>query len=1120
MAGNHLAGNPTWYKDAIIYEVHVRAFYDSVTDGIGDFGGLTQKLGYLEDLGVTAIWLLPFCPSPLRDDGYDISNYTDIHPAYGTMRDFQRFMREAKRRGLRVITELVLNHTSDQHVWFQRSRRAAPRSRWRNFYVWSDTPDKYQEARIIFKDFETSNWTWDPVAKAYYWHRFYSHQPDLNWDNPEVRSAMFDAMDFWFDLGVDGLRLDAVPYLIEREGTSGENLLETHAALRELRAHVDAKYKDRMLLAEANQWPEDSVAYFGCANECHMAFHFPLMPRMFMASRMEDRYPITDILRLTPAIPENCQWALFLRNHDELTLEMVTDEERDYMYRSFAHDREARINLGIRRRLAPLLENDRRKIELMNALLFSLPGTPVVYYGDEIGMGDNIYLGDRNGVRTPMQWSSDRNAGFSRANPQKLYLPVDIDPEYHYETVNVEAQQNNPHSLLWWMKRLIAQRKQFRAFGRGTMEILYPANRRVLAFIRRFEDEIVLVVANLSRFAQCAELDLSEFEGMGLVELFGQAVFPTITDQHYVLALGPHAFYWFHLEPRKVSSEATRVESGAALISIENWHTVFARETFNALTAMLPRFLQTRRWFLGRWRTVRSVDIFEDIPLDARVHVIMLRVNYTDGDPETYVAPLAVEQGDTAKDILEHQRGVVFSRLQAPDGSEGVLYSAPWDRGFNDAVLTAILRRRKFKGRMGELVASHTAALRKAWPGDHSGMEPRVLEVDQSNTSVVFGDRFLFKLFRKVEGGASPEREMQEFFTETAGFEKSPSLLGALEYRREDAEPLTIGILNGFVRSEVNGWKYTIDNLGLYYERALALHPDEPRLQEVDTWLEQRVTNEQPVLISELLGHFLENVRALGRTTADMHLALHSHPEIPEFEPEPFTDFYRLGLYHGLLGRTTRCFEHLRSRMSELSEECQEDARRLLAREEDVIERFKPLRDERVNATRIRHHGNYHLGEVLFDGKDWVIIDLEGDPSRPIGERRIKRSPLRDVAAMIRSFDYASQAVLYGNVPGIIPSTVARPQLERWAVAWYWAVGTTFMQAYLERGGVADFVPKSREQTRTLVRAFVLEKAMMEIEFEIENRTNWAHIPIRGILELLDRWLIEPNRVPAGTLNV
>src|SRR3954469_26013999 len=556
-----LRADPTWYKDAIIYELHVRAFYDSVTDGIGDFGGLTEKLDYLEDLGVTAIWLLPFCPSPLKDDGYDIADYNDVHPSYGSLTDFQKFLKEAHRRGLRVITELVLNHTSDQHLWFQRSRRAAAGSRWRNFYVWSDTPEKYKETRIIFKDFETSNWTWDPVAKAYFWHRFYSHQPDLNWDNPEVREAMFAAMDFWLEMGVDGLRLDAVPYLIEREGTNCENLPVTHQMLRELRAHVDKRFTSRMLLAEANQWPEDSVAYFGKADECHMAFHFPVMPRLFMGLRMEDRYPIIDILRLTPAIPESCQWAMFLRNHDELTLEMVTDEERDYMYRSYAHDRQMRINLGIRRRLAPLLENDRRKIELMNALLFSLPGTPVIYYGDEIGMGDNVYLGDRNGVRTPMQWSGDRNAGFSKANPQRLYLPVNIDPQYHYEAVNVEAQHNNPHSLLWWMKRMVALRKQLRAMGRGSLEFLYPENRRILAFVRRYEEERVLVVANLSRFTQCVELDLSEYDGTRPLELFGSTAFPPVTDRPYFLSLGPHAFHWFALEP-KGEEAALRIRTG------------------------------------------------------------------------------------------------------------------------------------------------------------------------------------------------------------------------------------------------------------------------------------------------------------------------------------------------------------------------------------------------------------------------------------------------------------------------------------------------------------------------------------------------------------------------------
>src|SRR6266576_637111 len=490
--------DPLWYKDAVIYELHVKTFCDSDGDGMGDFRGLIQKLDYLQELGVTAIWLLPFYPSPLRDDGYDIADYFDVNPNFGTLDDFRAFLDAAHQRNLRVITELVINHTSDQNPWFQKSRRAVAAEAgaagvidpgYKDFYVWSDTPEKFKDARIIFKDFETSNWAWDPVAKAYYWHRFYSHQPDLNFAHPAVKQAIFEAVDFWLDMGVDGLRLDAVPYLFEREGTTCENLPETHLFLKELRRHIDQKYRNRMLLAEANQWPEEAVTYFGAGDECHMAFHFPVMPRIFMSVHMEDRFPIVDILNQTPEIPANSQWTLFLRNHDELTLEMVTDEDRDYMYKVYATDPKARLNLGIRRRLTPLLGGNRRKIELLNALLFSLPGTPVIYYGDEIGMGDNFYLGDRNGVRTPMQWSADRNAGFSRANPQRLYLPVIIDPEYRYEAVNVEAQENNRHSLLWWMKRLISFRKRSKVFGRGSLEFLPSENRKVLAFVRRYQDE-------------------------------------------------------------------------------------------------------------------------------------------------------------------------------------------------------------------------------------------------------------------------------------------------------------------------------------------------------------------------------------------------------------------------------------------------------------------------------------------------------------------------------------------------------------------------------------------------------------------------------------------------------
>ncbi len=546
-ADEAMAATDLWYKDAVIYQLHVRSFFDSNDDGVGDFPGLTAKLDYLQDLGVTTIWLLPFYPSPLRDDGYDIADYMDVNPVYGTLRDFKHFVREAHARGLRIITELVINHTSDQHPWFQRARNSPPGGDWRDFYVWSDTPELYKEARIIFKDFEPSNWSWDPVAKAYYWHRFYSHQPDLNFDNPLVGKAVFEVLDYWLRMGVDGLRLDAVPYLFEREGTNCENLPETHVFLKKLRAHVDKHFPGRMLLAEANQWPEDAIAYFGDGDECQAAFHFPVMPRLFMAMHMEDRFPIVDILAQTPPIPDNCQWVMFLRNHDELTLEMVTDEERDYMWRVYARDRQARINLGIRRRLAPLLSNNRRQIELLNVLLFSLPGTPVVYYGDEIGMGDNIYLGDRHGVRTPMQWSPDRNAGFSRANPQRLYSPVILDAEYVFDAVNVEIQQKNPYSLLWWTKRLVALRQRHRAFSRGSFEPLTPTNGKVLAFVRRIDEECILVVANLARVAQYVELDLSEFAGRRPIEILGQTPFPSIGAGPYVLSLSPHGYYWFNL---------------------------------------------------------------------------------------------------------------------------------------------------------------------------------------------------------------------------------------------------------------------------------------------------------------------------------------------------------------------------------------------------------------------------------------------------------------------------------------------------------------------------------------------------------------------------------------------
>jgi maltose alpha-D-glucosyltransferase/alpha-amylase len=1081
-----LENDPLWYQDAIIYEVHVRAFFDHSGDGMGDFAGLTQKLDYLQDLGVTAIWVLPFCPSPWRDDGYDISDYANVHPAYGTLRDFQAFLKEAHARGLRVISELVLNHTSDQHAWFQRSRRAAPGSRWRNFYVWSDSAERYKEARIIFKDFETSNWTWDPVAKAYYWHRFYSHQPDLNFDNPEVRTAMLNAVDFWLDMGVDGLRLDAVPYLYEREGTNCENLPETHGFLRELRTHIDGRHSGRMLLAEANQWPEDAIAYFGAGDECHMAFHFPVMPRLFMATRMEDRYPVTEILQLTPPIPQGCQWALFLRNHDELTLEMVTDEERDYMYRVYAQDRNMRINLGIRRRLAPLLENDRRRIELMNGLLFSLPGTPVIYYGDEIGMGDNIYLGDRNGVRTPMQWSGDRNAGFSRANPQRLYLPVNIDPEYHYEAINVETQQNNPNSLLWWMKRVVALRKQLRAMGRGSLEFLYPENRRVLAFVRRYEEERVLVVANLSRFTQCVELDLTPYQGMRPVELFGSTEFPVVTERPYFLSLGPHAFHWFALEPID-QERGLRIRTGEPpTLLVESWENVFSASVRATLNPMLPAFLRGRRWYRGRNRTIRLAEIQEVIPFPkSRSYLVIIRVEYTEGDPEFYTLALSVATGNV--DSPEF----ILARVRGPNES-GVLYSALRCREFCDEMLGAILRRRRYYGEQGELIASHTRAFRGIWGEDRPALEPTVARADQDNSTLFYGDRFALKLLRKVEEGPHPEQEIGALLTKD-GFPCAPPLAGTIEYRTPEGEPMTIALLHGYQRDAIEGWQYTLDHLGIFYENALARGPGGPPADPAASDLGR-----------ELLSSYLETVKLLGTRTGEMHAALAAHPDDPVFAPEPFTDFYRHGLYHGMLARLGRSLDQLRGRIDRLPETVKADAEAVLGREQFMRERFRFFRDQRLDAARIRIHGDYHLGQVLYTGKDFTIIDFEGDPARPLSERRIKRSPLQDVAGMIDSFYHASHGVMFGEAPGVIPNPESMAGLVQWSRYWARSVSIAFLESYLAAPGVAALLPQNPEHVRIMIRLYLADLALRKLSFELAHSPERIRVPAHLIVDLLE----------------
>jgi maltose alpha-D-glucosyltransferase/alpha-amylase len=1103
---------PDWYRDAVIYQLHVRSFCDSDDDGVGDFKGLISKLDYLHDLGVTAIWVQPFYPSPQRDDGYDISDYRSVNPNYGSMRDIARFIRMAHDRGLKVITELVLNHTSDQHPWFQRARRAPAGSRWRDFYVWSDDPQRYREARIIFKDFETSNWSWDPIAQQYYWHRFYSHQPDLNFDNPEVRRVLTGMVDFWLKMGVDGLRLDAIPYLYERDGTSCENLVETHGYLKALRAHTDEHFPNRMFLAEANQWPEDAREYFGEGDECHMAFHFPLMPRLFMAIQMEDRYPIIDILQQTPEIPDGCQWGLFLRNHDELTLEMVTDEERDYMYRVYAHEPRARINLGIRRRLAPLLGNDRAKIELMNALMLSLPGTPFIYYGDEIGMGDNIYLGDRDGVRTPMQWTGDRNAGFSRANPQQLFLPPIIDPEFHYETVNVETQAKNGGSLLWWMKRMLALRKRYDLFGRGDLEFLHPENRRVLAYLRSDERRSVLIVANLSRFPQYVELDLSRFKGLEPLELFGQTRFPPIGELPYLLTLGPNAVYWLAIEgapdePSEIVDLGTPVIEGSG--SIDALVTGRARPEFERA---LARFLPGRRWFAGKARTMRNVEITDCVPLTGGrssmgARVLVVKVEFSEGEAESYSVPLSLVEGERAENLLVDAPKSVVTRIYRR-GDSAVIAEGLIDPEVCRAFLEVIRGRRTLKGSAGgRLAGKPTPALRASLNGQEPP-EPAIFRAEQSNTSVIFGQSLIMKFFRKVEAGVNPDLELGLFLGERSPYANTPAVAGSLEYIGDGAHPATLAIVHEFVPNEGDAWQYTLDALGRFYEQALTEGVQQgvppPDGQAGD--LIERALAPIPEAVGALVGSYIQSAQLLGTRVAELHAALAADTMDDGFTPETFTPHYQRSVYQSMRNLTARAMQMLRAELLSLDGRARDDAEALLEGEKDLLQRFAQLTAGPLGAKRIRCHGDLHLGQVLFTGRDFMIIDFEGEPARSLSDRRVKRSPLRDVAGLLRSFHYASYASLLDqSARGLIePDSDAARDLEAWGRSWCDAVSAAFLGSYLAEADGAEWIPSRREDLEMLLDTSLLEKAVYELTYELNNRPLWVPIALMGLRELLE----------------
>ncbi len=1096
--------NLHWYKDAIIYELHIKAFKDSNGDGIGDFNGLIEKLDYLQDLGVTAIWVLPFYPSPLRDDGYDISDYYDINPSYGTIGQFKRLLKEAHKRNLKVVTELVINHTSDQHPWFQQARMAPKGSRERDYYVWSDDPNKYREARIIFQDYETSNWSWDPVAKQYYWHRFFHHQPDLNYDNPKVQREVIKILDYWCKMGVDGFRLDAVPYLFEREGTNCENLPETHQFLKKLRAHVDKKYPGTLLLAEANMWPEEAAAYFGDGDECQMNYHFPVMPRMFMALRMEDKYPITDIFDQTPEIPETCQWAIFLRNHDELTLEMVTDEERDYMYKVYAKDPKARINVGIRHRLAPLMGNDRRRIELLNYLLFSLPGTPVIYYGDEIGMGDNFYLGDRDGVRTPMQWSPDRNAGFSTANPQKLYLPVILDPEYSYEAVNVETQRLNTSSLFWWTKRMIHMRKRYKAFGRGDLKFVQVENAKVLAFTRTWQQETILVVVNLSRFAQAAHLDLDDYSGHALMEIFSKNHFPEIqSEQPYLLTLAPYAYNWFLVEPVHAESG---VEESLPVLHFNFWSDITSSKVMDQLESrILPEYLARTRWFGGKAKSIYSIELAEIVEIKISAEYIcyftLIRVNYESGMPDLYQLPLAYATDASEEHPSESWPQSVLCRVMI-NNEEGVLYDALYGRELQQFLFRNIASNNSVILR-GSKMTMHGSKKLKQYLRQEGEIKSKVLAAEQSNTSIVYDNDFFLKLYRKLDHAINPDLEINRFLSDTAGFKHIPKYAGSISWHLND-ETIILGMMQELVPNQGDAWNMMIDKLGSYNERILTVSTDElPSPVQNDLLFESTEYDQMSENTREILDlSVAEKVKLLGKRTGEMHIALASNHTLPDFKPEEFSLHYQRSLFSSLQSLVRHTYQLLNRKFDLLNPEWQVDAKAVIEMRGEVLEILRRIYKSRIDALKIRNHGDYHLGQALYTGNDFVILDFEGEPARSFSERRLKRSPLRDVAGMIRSFHYAAHTILLNNGQ-YSPDDVAK--LTPWADYWYQHMSGFFLKSYSDTVKGLGLIPSDREDLSILIETYLLEKSIYELNYELNNRPEWAIIPIRGIKSIIEK---------------
>ncbi|WP_454737872.1 maltose alpha-D-glucosyltransferase [Cupriavidus necator] len=1107
-----LNADPLWYKDAVIYQLHIKSFYDANGDGVGDFAGLLAKLDYLVNLGVDTVWLLPFYPSPRRDDGYDIADYRNVHPDYGTLSDARRFIAAAHARGLRVITELVINHTSDQHPWFQRARNAKPGSAARRYYVWSDHDQAYAGTRIIFCDTEKSNWSWDPVAGAYFWHRFYSHQPDLNFDNPQVLNEVLSVMRYWLDMGVDGLRLDAVPYLVEREGTSNENLPETHAVIRHIRAHLDARFPGRMLLAEANMWPEDAQQYFGLTgpepegDECHMAFHFPLMPRMYMAIAREDRFPITDIMRQTPEVPPNCQWAIFLRNHDELTLEMVTSSERDYLWEVYATDRRARINLGIRRRLAPLMERDRRRIELMNSLLFSMPGTPVIYYGDEIGMGDNIHLGDRDGVRTPMQWSPDRNGGFSHADPERLVLPTLQGPLYGYEAVNVEAQARDPHSLLNWMRRMLALRRKHQAFGRGTLRFLFPGNRKILAYLREYEDEHILCVANLSRAPQAVELDLSAFNGRVPVEMMGATPFPAIGTLTYLLTLPPYGFYWFVLsdeaQPPSWHVEAPEQMPDQITLVMQNIGRPELTDASRRIMAseVLPHYISRRRWFGAKHERIERVGMAYVLPFargSAGEDVYLGEVEVAlSGRTERYQLPVGILwDRESADGVSQLAHGLSMARVRQGSrvglATDGFVVE-PFAREVVRALRNGV-----------EMRAGQDTIRFQAEPGlaalelERDPIE--YMSAEQSNSSLSYNNTAVLKLVRRLSGGIHPEAEMTRYLT-AQGYAHAAPLLGEVVRTDADGVPHTLMLLQGYILNQGNGWDWTLDYLGRVIDDALPAQESEDEF-------------------AEAMNGYAALAGTLGRRLAELHAVLARPTDEEAFTPQPASGEDARAWGQQAMQSLQRALALLEKRADNVQGSVrmvfEADVQTLMDAREALPALVERLAAAAPGSLQTRIHGDFHLGQVLIAQNDTYLVDFEGEPGLPLDWRRRKTSPLRDVAGLLRSLDYAAATV--GTDRQERTHTELPPQLaERRAVlleSFRTTANDAFLQSYRQHMEASPAPWVEPEQLQPLLDLFLLERAAYEVDYEAANRVAWIDLPVSGLARLV-RKLVAPGGQP------